>query len=139
MVAGQVYQYRRDILVQERQAKERVQRGGTAAAKYTAATTTHDENVEVWVEAPGTAAALVHRGDNLPPPQRQSASPSAVLTDVEEHKRRQCIQAALENSMGWKERGPHFYFRGCNFKTVIDIDEWAKETQCGISPQEGKL
>ena len=56
-----------------------------------------------------------------------------------EQARRGCIQEALHDAMGFKERGAHMYLRGCNFEPVLDIERWVEATGCGTMPLVGPL
>ena len=59
------------------------------------------------------ASPAPSRARTLPEPQPVDAQDEAAIA-----RRRVCVANSLQDTMGFKERGPHFYYRGCNFKTV---------------------
>ena len=44
----------------------------------------------------------------------------------------------LEDKLGWKERGPLFFLRGCNNEAVLDFERWAANGTCNSLPLQGE-
>ena len=140
MLSGQMFQYKRDIAVRTRSLQATRARAAVAGTSTIVNKSQHLSTVKVQQPATPAISAVVI----TLPEQEQHAPPGPAslpppLNDADEHKRRECITASLEDTMGWKERGQHFYLRGCNFKTIIDLEAWADETGCGTAPLAGPL
>jgi hypothetical protein len=66
------------------------------------------------------SARLTARSAQRIPSEVVSELPTALELQAEDARRAR-VKEALEKAMGFAERGPHFYLKGCNFNAVQDL------------------
>lgn len=149
MIAGQVFNWQRGIAARGggnniKPTKQRELNGGQRRTGEAMGAASISRNGDKDAPLLGAAVAAVEpkgtKGSDIEEwVDPVDPAPLAALDQPAEDARRTCIKQKLEQAMGWAERGEHFYFRGCNFKPVIDLEAWTAETGCGIAPLEGPL